>query len=114
LRRVVINLVGNSMDALADARRDASHIEVAMGENLAGSEVWVRIRDDGPGMDDQTRARIFTPFFTSKESGTGLGLAITKKLIEAHLGRIEVHEAPGGGAEFVVTLPKDAGLRGNA
>jgi signal transduction histidine kinase len=114
LRRVVINLVGNSMDALADARRDASHIEVAMGENLAGSEVWLRIRDDGPGMDDQTRARIFTPFFTSKESGTGLGLAITKKLIEAHLGRIEVHEAPGGGAEFVVTLPKDAGLRGNA
>ena len=109
LRRVMINLVGNSMDALgADARPEKSRIEVAMGENLAGSEVWVRIRDDGPGMDEETRSRIFTPFFTSKESGTGLGLPITKKLVEAHLGQIEVLEAPGGGAEFLVTLPKDA------
>jgi signal transduction histidine kinase len=114
LRRVAINLVANSMDALAEARRDKSRIEVAMGENLAGSEVWVRIRDDGPGMDAETRARIFTPFFTSKESGTGLGLAITKKLVEAHLGQIEVLEAPGGGAEFVVTLPKDGGARRKA
>jgi signal transduction histidine kinase len=83
-----------------------------MGENLAGNEVWVRIRDDGPGMDAEMRSRIFTPFVTSKASGTGLGLAITKKLVDAHGGYIEVLEAPEGGAEFVVTLPKDGDRRG--
>ena len=51
---------------------------------------------------------MFSPFYTSKPNGTGLGLAISKKLVEAHRGTLEVGSQPGAGAEFVVTLPKQA------
>ncbi len=106
LRRVVINLVGNAMDSLVNAGIDKPRVAVSLGENLAGSEVWVRIGDNGLGIDSETRAKIFDPFFTSKEHGTGLGLAITKKLVEAHAGSIEVISREGEGAEFVLTFPK--------
>jgi signal transduction histidine kinase len=91
-------------------------IEVSLGENLAGSEVWVRISDNGPGIDDELRDKIFNPFVTSKQSGTGLGLPITRKLVEAHGGEIELHsplDTAGGldsGTEFVLTFPKDLGV----
>jgi len=106
LRRVVINLVGNAIDSLENAGSDKPRIDVELGENLAGSEVWLRIRDNGEGMDAETLGKIFHPFFTSKESGTGLGLSITKKLVEAHGGQIEIQSELGGGAEFVLTFPK--------
>ena len=106
LRRVVINLVGNSIDALAESGAAEPRVEVAMGENLAGSEVWLRIRDNGPGIDAETRAKIFSPFYTSKANGTGLGLAITRKLVEAHGGSIELESEPNAGAEFLLTFPK--------
>ncbi len=106
LRRVIINLMGNAIDALEEAGVDKPIIDVAMGENLAGTEVWVRIRDNGPGIDDETSRKIFNPFFTSKQGGTGLGLPITKKLVEAHHGSIELSSDEKGGAEFVLTFPK--------
>jgi signal transduction histidine kinase len=106
LRRVFINLVGNALDALEESHTPAGQIEVSAGENLAGSEVWVRVRDNGPGMDAATADRIFDPFFTSKSNGTGLGLALTKKVVDAHGGSIEVTSAPSGGTEFLITFPK--------
>lgn len=106
LRRVVINLVGNAIDALEDARVDKPRIDVELGENLAGSEVWLRVRDNGLGIDSETLDKIFNPFFTSKEGGTGLGLSISKKLVEAHGGQIEIQSELGAGAEFVLTFPK--------
>jgi len=107
LRRVVINLVGNALDALEESRTPAPRIELALGENLAGREVWLRIRDNGPGIDAESLKKMFSPFYTSKQNGTGLGLAISRKLIEAHHGTLEAHSPPGAGAEFVVTLPKE-------
>jgi two-component system sensor histidine kinase FlrB len=77
-----------------------------MGENLAGSEVWVQIRDNGPGIDRDSLARMWSPLYTSKTNGTGLGLAICKKLVDAHGGTIEVSSEPGAGAEFLLTFPK--------
>ena len=112
LRRVFINLVGNAIDALEQARVDKPRIEVAMGENLAGSEIWVRIRDNGPGIDGQTSQKIFNPFYTSKQGGTGLGLPITKKLVDAHNGSIELSSRGDGGAEFLLTFPKQADQQG--
>ena len=106
LRRVVLNLVGNSLDALHDANTASPRVDVQLGDDLSGSEVWLRVRDNGPGIPADERARIFRPFHTSKTAGTGLGLAITKKIVEAHEGSIEVEAGPGGGAEFLVTLPK--------
>ena len=106
LRRVVINLVGNAIDALDESGVAEPRIEVAMGENLAGTEVWVRVRDNGPGIDPEIRGRLFSPFQTSKVNGTGLGLAICRKVVDAHGGSIEVDSEPGRGAEFLLTFPK--------
>jgi signal transduction histidine kinase len=106
LRRVVINLVGNAIDALDESGTPAGRIEVHMGENLAGNQVWLRIADNGPGIEANVRERMFSPFYTSKPSGTGLGLPICRKLVEAHGGSIEVKSEPGGGAEFVLSFPK--------
>jgi signal transduction histidine kinase len=106
LRRVVINLLGNAIDAVEAAQIATPSIRIAMGENLAGSEIWLRISDNGLGMDDQTRAKIFDPFFTSREEGTGLGLALCRKIVDEHGGRIEVESEPGEGTEFVISLPK--------
>ncbi len=106
LRRVIINLVGNAIDALDESFTPNPRIELALGENLAGREVWVRIRDNGPGIDAEALSKLFSPFYTSKANGTGLGLAISRKLIEAHRGTLEARSQPGAGAEFLLTLPK--------
>ena len=106
LRRVVLNLVGNALDALRDANVPSPRVDVQLGDDLSGSQVWLRVRDNGPGIAEEERAQIFQPFHTSKDSGTGLGLAITKKIVEAHEGSIEVGAGPGGGAEFLATFPK--------
>ncbi|MEE9608018.1 MAG: HAMP domain-containing sensor histidine kinase [Myxococcota bacterium] len=106
LRRVVINLVGNAIDALVESDTPDPKIAVQMGENLAGSEVWLRVADNGPGIEPQSLQKIFSPFYTSKPNGTGLGLAITKKLVDAHGGTIEFQASTGSGAEFLVTFPK--------
>ncbi len=112
LRRVLINLVGNALDALEGAGTPDARIEVAGGENLAGNEVWLRVRDNGPGMDPEALGKIFSPFYTSKETGTGLGLAISKKVIDAHGGAIEANSSPGAGTEVLLTFPKRAAARG--
>ncbi len=107
LRRVVINLVSNALDAVRESRVARPRIRIGMGENLAGTEVWLRVADDGLGIDDETRARIFDPFFTSRSEGTGLGLALCRKIVDQHGGTIEVDSTPGEGTEFVLTFPKE-------
>jgi len=107
LRRVVINLVGNALDALEGRPSPPPRIDVESGENLAGTEVWLRVRDNGPGIERERLDKIWTPFHTSKTNGTGLGLAIARKIVESHGGAIEVESDLGKGTEFRVTLPKD-------
>jgi signal transduction histidine kinase len=109
LRRVVINLVGNAIDALEEARIEEPEVRVSMGENLAASEVWVRVADNGLGIDENARDQIFDPFFTSRKDGTGLGLALCRKIIDNHGGSIEVDMTSGEGTEFVCVFPKTRG-----
>jgi signal transduction histidine kinase len=114
LRRVVINLVGNALDALVGGTQARPRVEVAAGENLAGSDVWLRVRDNGPGIDSARLEQIWTPFHTSKVNGTGLGLPITRKVVETHGGSIEVESQVGVGTEFRVVLPKHGLARSTA
>jgi len=95
---------------LSDIRRTID----AAGENLAGTEVWIRVRDNGPGIPEAAQSEVFSPFYTSKAGGNGLGLAISKKVVDAHGGAIEVDSKPGQGCEFTVTFPKRAGGRAPA
>jgi signal transduction histidine kinase len=114
LRRVLINLIGNALDALDESITPYPRLEVRMGENLAGSEVWVRIKDNGPGIESDAVGRLFSPFYTSRANGTGLGLSISKKIVDAHAGDIEVMSVPGEGAEFLLTFPKRGAVGGGA
>ena len=112
LRRVVINLVSNAIDALEESGVEAPQITVEMGGNLAATEVWLRIADNGIGIDAKTRERIFDPFYTSREDGTGLGLALCRKIVDAHHGSIEVDSEPGEGTVFLLTFPRARGVEG--
>ncbi len=106
VRRVLINLVGNALDALDQHGVGRPRLEISAGEDLAGREVWVRVRDNGLGIEAEKLSRIFSPFYTTKDHGTGLGLALSKKVVDAHGGSLEVQSAPGMGSEFLLTLPK--------
>jgi len=105
LRRVIINLVGNALDAFEGQDVPSPALQIRSGENLAGTEIWIRVKDNGPGITPEKLDKIFSPFYTSKSSGTGLGLAISKKLVDAHGGSIEAQSSPGSGTEFFLTFP---------
>jgi len=103
LRRVVVNLVSNALDALDGAREP--RVRVSAGRSLAGSEVWLRVGDNGPGIEARRLADIWNPFHTTRDGGTGLGLAIVRKVVEAHGGSIDVTSEVGRGTEMVATFP---------
>jgi two-component system, NtrC family, sensor histidine kinase HydH len=98
LRQVLINLVDNAA-AIADGPIEA---RVAREER----SLLIAIRDHGPGIPDADLPHVFEPFFTRRTRGTGLGLAVAKRLVELHGGTIAASNAPGGGAEVRVTLPR--------
>jgi two-component system, NtrC family, sensor kinase len=103
LRQALLNLVRNAADALGE---------------IGGGQIWLRSRyrkgaraveilveDDGPGIAEELHAKLFEPFFSTKEGGTGLGLAMTHQIIREHGGEIAVDSRPGHGTTFIVTLP---------
>jgi signal transduction histidine kinase len=69
------------------------------------TSVEIGIRDTGPGMEEETKSRIFEPFFSTKEEGIGLGLPIAQRIVEEHRGEIRVESGPGEGTTFYITLP---------
>ncbi|MBK8010332.1 MAG: GHKL domain-containing protein [Deltaproteobacteria bacterium] len=106
LRRIVINLISNALDAMNDAGTKSPVVQISSGLNLSGNLAWLAVRDNGPGIEPDRAERIFSPFHTSKASGTGLGLAIAKKLAEAHGGTLEVKSERGRFTEMILTLPR--------
>lgn len=106
LERAFANLLENAV-RYGDGR------PVLIRSRMVGERVVVRVVDQGPGISEPDRGRIFEPFQHGggANSGTGLGLAITKGFIEANSGQIEIESVPGQGTSFVVTLPPVAGER---
>ena len=117
LNQVFMNLLANAIDALDESNKGRSFDEIKKNPNQITvttkisddqKQVVVSIKDNGKGMSDETKQRIFDHLFTTKTvgKGTGLGLAIARQIIiEKHGGSIEVNSQLGQGAEFVITIP---------
>jgi signal transduction histidine kinase/ActR/RegA family two-component response regulator len=101
-KRLLINLVSNARQALGDGA-GVCHVRVGAQKGC----VELSVRDNGPGMDTATRARIFEPFFSTKgERGTGLGLLSVKEIVEATSGVLSVTSQPGSGTEITIKWPR--------
>ncbi len=104
LSQVFVNLIANAIDASPkDATITISTSTVSPTPTKRFARVT--ISDQGSGMEQTTRERIFEPFFSTKKRGTGLGLAIVKQIVEQHDGEISVESKPGEGTRFVIDLP---------
>lgn len=104
LSQVFVNLIANAIDASPrDSRLTISTSTISLTANKQFARV--SIADQGSGMDQVTRERIFEPFFSTKKRGTGLGLAIVKQIIEQHDGEISVESEAGKGTRFIIDLP---------
>lgn len=102
MARVFVNLVQNAHEAAP------AGVRVRLAARLDGARVVVAVTDDGPGIPDAVRRRLFEPYFTTKSSGTGLGLAICRRLVEAHGGALRLVQTGPGATEFAIELPRAA------
>ncbi|MFC1526180.1 nitrogen regulation protein NR(II) [Candidatus Latescibacterota bacterium] len=102
-QQVILNLLLNATQAMPEGGR--IRIEVREGVGSKGPQAVLSVGDQGIGMEDDVREKLFTPFFTTKEDGTGLGLVTSKKIIDAHGGQISVQSEPGVGTTFLVSFP---------
>jgi len=102
LEQVLLNLLLNAQKAVTAG---GGHIDVTLSHDPAEGVVRMEVADDGPGIPEEVRKRLFQPFFTTRTDGTGLGLATCLKNVQYHGGVIDVQSEPGRGAKFVVMLP---------
>ncbi len=100
IRRALLNLMLNALDAMPDG----GEITVTSWENAQGYEL--EVADSGPGFEDGLQDRLFEPFYTTKSHGTGLGLAIVGRIVEMHGGRVRAENCPEGGAAFTLQIPR--------
>ena len=105
LQQVILILVTNAMDALADTAPDARRITVQTA--LVGeSSVEVSVSDSGTGIPEHVLSQVFDTFYTTKKQGTGLGLSIARTIVETYGGKIWAENKAGCGAVFRFTLPR--------
>lgn len=108
LSQVVYNLVLNAMQALGPATNEGRRGRVEVRSGVEAARAWFEVADDGPGLSDEVKARLFQPFLTTKKQGVGLGLSIVKRIVDAHQGSLDV-ESPradlGRGVRFRIGLP---------
>jgi signal transduction histidine kinase len=100
MRRAILNLVLNAIDAM----RDGGELVITSYDGQRGFEL--EIADSGPGLTDEVKRRAFEPFYSTKQNGTGLGLAIVYHVAEAHGGTVTAMNCPEGGAAFTIKIPR--------
>ncbi len=100
LRRAILNLVLNALDAMTDGG------ELSITCHNSPHAVELEVADTGPGVPANVRDRLFEPFFTTKSGGTGLGLTIAYQVAEVHGGDINVLNCPQGGTAFTIRIPR--------
>jgi PAS domain S-box-containing protein len=101
LEQALLNLLLNAQHAMPSG----GCIEVALSYDSAAAIIKLEVSDNGPGIPDELKKKIFQPFFTTQTTGTGLGLATCLKNVQYHGGAIEVQSKAGQGAKFIITIP---------
>jgi two-component system nitrogen regulation sensor histidine kinase NtrY len=104
MKRVLINLLENSIAVL----QGGGVIEIVLSYDREKQVVFMAIKDNGPGVADEDKLRLFEPYYSKKKSGTGLGLAIANTVVSDHGGQIRVTDNKPSGAIFTVELPMSA------
>jgi signal transduction histidine kinase len=107
IQQVLLNLVRNSIDALAESCGHVRHVTIRT--RLAGEDqVQFSVSDTGPGLPAEAAASIFDLFFSTKPAGMGVGLSISRSIVEAHAGRLWLDPDSSAGATFHCRLPAAA------
>jgi signal transduction histidine kinase len=112
--RVLLNLINNAFYAVSEARSSKLEAQsnnyksqVIVSTKKSGDKIEISVKDNGPGIPENIKEKIFQPFFTTKPtgSGTGLGLSLSYDIIKAHGGEISVESKENEGTEFIITIP---------
>ncbi|HQU54613.1 MAG TPA: HAMP domain-containing sensor histidine kinase, partial [Saprospiraceae bacterium] len=101
--RVLLNIINNAFQAVQNEKNPI----ISVSTKQLNEQIEIRITDNGPGIPDSIKDKIFQPFFTTKPTGqgTGLGLSLAHDIVKAHGGTIHVNSKEGEGTEFVIQLP---------
>jgi len=102
IRQILLNLLSNAQNAIADDAIGELRISMTATER----EATLKVSDNGRGIPPELASQVFDPFFTTRSAGTGLGLALCRSIIESVGGRINLSSRPNEGTEVVVTLPR--------
>ncbi len=102
--QALLNLLINSLEAV-DPRRGRVSLTAAPNRGRRGRWIRIRVRDNGPGIPEEMKSRLFHPFQTTKPQGTGLGLAVVYKIVQAHHGTIRLEPSRGRGTVFCIDIP---------
>jgi len=120
ITRVFLNLISNGFYAAAKRKESAAdefEPTLSAATKSLGSKVEIRIRDNGTGIPQEVKEKMFNPFFTTKPAGegTGLGLSMSHDIVvKQHGGTIDVNTEPGVFTEFIITLPRAAAAGGTS
>jgi signal transduction histidine kinase len=106
LKQVLMNLIKNACESFSEQHTSERTIIISIHDHSAS--ISIEIDDNGCGMTDETKEKLFKQFYSTKEDGTGLGLNICNKIIEANGGSLSVHSTHGKGSKFSVTFPRQS------
>jgi signal transduction histidine kinase len=98
VEQILINLIKNAIEALADRKNGTIHLKAMHAED----GVLIQVEDNGIGIAGDIIEDIFVPFYTTKENGSGIGLSLSKQIMQNHGGTISVNSAPGKGSMFTL------------
>jgi signal transduction histidine kinase len=108
VRSALTNIIENAVEACRSDRSGRTH-EINLEVTQDADAIYFKVTDNGIGMDEATRAKVFTPFFSSKgDRGTGLGLFISNRILSRHGGGISLESEPDTGSRFSIKIPKKA------
>lgn len=105
IEQVIINLIRNSIEALQHLPAKQQRLIAIHSRLTLNDGIQIRVKDNGPGLNEEQQQKILTPFYTTKIDGMGMGLSISRSLIEAHEGTLHFNSQAGKGTTFYFTLP---------